>query len=74
MKTDTPRTDDAVVGTNISSAVFDVVRADFARELERENAKLRDSLVTAEAWVARLREWADRVASENDLAPYNDKP
>jgi hypothetical protein len=72
MNTDTPKTDEAIAYCGEHEDMRPLWR--LSEELERENAKLRDSLVTAEAWVARLREWADRVASENDLAPYNDKP
>lgn len=53
---DTPKTDAAAFDS--FDGMVDVIDADFARELERENAKLRAALVTcrrehaeqAEAW------------------------
>jgi hypothetical protein len=46
MKTDTPRTDAKLHRANYSNTM-PYVCAEFARELERENSKLRENRITA---------------------------
>lgn len=56
MNTDTPKTDAAIVNVDVayvsldglSSSPQEYVEVDFARELERENAKLRKDLKDTE--------------------------
>lgn len=58
-KSDTPRTDAAIIefefaevwlGGEIGGSQKEIIEPDFARALERENARLRQALEMAESW------------------------
>jgi seryl-tRNA synthetase len=74
MKTETPRTD-AAYTANIrlypqSLTTHDVVSADFARELERENNLLREAAAQADEISNHLD---DAINERNELRAENDE-
>lgn len=64
---DTPRTDDAVGECVHYEALCDMVEAEFARTLERENAAMREAIreanATLEDWELLWKEQAGLVSS-----------
>jgi len=68
--TDTPRTDAVAQSHPIYECKFDIVKADFARQLERENAALKAMLKVAEDCVEAYAECGDGCPCEGDQHKY----
>jgi hypothetical protein len=60
----TPRTDNAAFEANFSGAIFKVVNADFARQLERENENLRKLLDKASQAISCFVDLRGMAATE----------
>lgn len=61
---DTPRTDNSVVDSDWLGTRVELVNAEFARKLERENAVLRNKLAVLERDYAALDDRYERLVEK----------